>query len=174
MKQSAVWRFLLQFHNLLIYVLLGAAVLAAAIGHVVDAGVILAVVIVNAVIGFVQERRAEKALEAIRGMIDPHASVIRDGRRTVVAAEDIVPGDLVLLEPGDRVPADLRLVKTRNLRIDEAALTGEGLGQRDQLAVVGDGREVGLAQVGSVPVTTGLPAWSQAKVPPSTFTASRP
>src|SRR5690606_16781779 len=77
--------------------------------------------------GFVQEGRAESALEAIRSMIDPHASVLRDGHRVVIAAEDIVPGDLILLEPGDRVPADLRLVKARNLRIDEAALTGESV-----------------------------------------------
>ncbi|MGH6735886.1 MAG: HAD-IC family P-type ATPase [Methyloceanibacter sp.] len=125
-RQSAVWRFLLQFHNLLIYVLLGAGVLAA-IGHMVDATVVLAVVIINAVIGFIQEGRAERALEAIRSMIDPHASVIRDGRRFVIAAEDIVPGDLVLVDPGDRVPADLRLIKARNLRIDEAALTGESV-----------------------------------------------
>ena len=120
-------RFLLQFHNLLIYVLVAAAVLAAAIGNLVDAAVIVAVVVLNAIIGFIQEGRAERALEAIRGMIDPHAAVIRDGERLDVAAEDIVPGDLVLLEPGTRVPADLRLVRARNLRIDEAALTGESL-----------------------------------------------
>ena len=126
-KQSALRRFMLQFHNVLIYVLLGAAVLAAVIGHLVDAAVVLAVVILNAVIGFVQEGRAEQALEAIRSMIDPHASVIRDGRRIVVAAEDVVPGDIVLLEPGERVVADLRLFRARNLRIDEAALTGESL-----------------------------------------------
>jgi magnesium-transporting ATPase (P-type) len=126
-RRSAFKRLMLQFHNLLIYVLLGAAVLAAGIGNLVDAGVILAVVILNAIIGFIQEGRAERALEAIRGMIDPHASVVRDGRRTVVAAEDIVPGDVVLLDPGDRVPADLRLFRARNLRVDEAALTGESL-----------------------------------------------
>jgi magnesium-transporting ATPase (P-type) len=126
-KRSELLRFLSQFNNLLIYVLLGAAVLAAAIGHTIDAVVVLIVVLANAIIGYVQEGRAERALEAIRGMIDPHASVIRDGRRGVIAAEDIVPGDLVLLEPGDRVPADLRLVRARNLRIDEAALTGESV-----------------------------------------------
>jgi magnesium-transporting ATPase (P-type) len=126
-KQSEILRFLAQFDNVLIYVLLAAAVLAASIGHFTDAAVVLAVVLVNATIGYVQEGRAEKALEAIRGMIDPHASVIRGGRRTVIAAEDIVPGDLVLLEPGDRVPADLRLIRARNLRIDEAALTGESV-----------------------------------------------
>jgi magnesium-transporting ATPase (P-type) len=126
-RRGLVRRFLLQFHNVLIYVLLGAAALAAAIGNFADAAVVLAVVFLNAIIGVIQEGRAERALEAIRGMIDPHASVIRDGHRTVVAAEDLVPGDIVLLEPGDRVPADLRLIKARNLRIDEAALTGESL-----------------------------------------------
>ena len=126
-RQSALWRFLQQFNNLLIYVLLAAAVLAAAIGNLVDAAVVLAVVVLNAIISFVQEGRAERALEAIRGMIDPDATVLRDGKRTVIGAEDVVPGDLVLLEPGARVPADLRLIRARNLRIDEAALTGESV-----------------------------------------------
>ncbi len=120
-------RFVLQFHNLLIYVLLAAGLLAAAIGHVTDALVILAVVLINAAVGFVQEGRAENALDAIRRMIDPRASVIRDGRRATVAAQTVVPGDIVLLEAGDRVPADLRLLKVRNLRIDEAILTGESV-----------------------------------------------
>ncbi len=126
-KQSEIVRFLRQFHNVLIYVLLGAALLAAAIGHYTDAAVIAAVVLINAVVGYLQEGRAERALEAIRAMIDPRSTVIRDGRRLVPPAEDIVPGDLVLLEPGDRVPADLRLMRARNLRIDEAALTGESV-----------------------------------------------
>jgi len=126
-KRSALVSFLLQFHDLLIYVLLAAAALAAAIGHTVDALVVLGVVLINAIIGFIQEGRAESALDAIRSMIDPHASVIREGRRGSIAAEDIVPGDLVLLEPGDRVPADLRLVRVRSLRLDEAALTGESV-----------------------------------------------
>jgi magnesium-transporting ATPase (P-type) len=126
-KQSEILRFLAQFNNVLIYVLLAAALLALAISHLADAGVILAVVLLNAIVGYAQEGRAEKALEAIRRMIDPHATVVRDGRRSVIAAEDIVPGDIVLLEPGDRVPADLRLIRARNLRIDEAALTGESV-----------------------------------------------
>ena len=124
---SLLRRFLLQFHNLLIYVLLAAGAIAALIGHTTDALVILAVVLVNAVIGYVQEGRAEKALEAIRGMIDPHASVIRNGQRLTVPADEVVPGDVVTLEAGDRVPADLRLIKARSLRIDEAALTGESV-----------------------------------------------
>lgn len=120
-------RFAEQFHNLFIYVLMAAGVVAAALDHTVDALVIFAVVIANAVIGFIQEGRAEKALEAIRGLIDPRASVIRDGHRQTVPADQVVPGDIVLLEAGDRVPADLRLVRSRNLRIDEAILTGESV-----------------------------------------------
>ena len=126
-RQSAVVRFLLQFHNLLIYVLIAAGALAAAIGHLTDAAVIFAVVLLNAIIGFVQEGRAEHALEAIRGMIDPHATVLRDGRRKTIPAESVVPGDVVLLEAGDRVPADLRLLRARNFRVDEAILTGESV-----------------------------------------------
>ncbi|MFZ5735554.1 MAG: HAD-IC family P-type ATPase, partial [Pseudomonadota bacterium] len=125
--RSALLRFLLQFHNLLIYVLLAAGVLSAAIGHITDAAVIFGVVLINAVIGFVQEGRAEKALDAIQKMIEPHAAVLRGGRRVTVAADQVVPGDVVVLEAGDRVPADLRIVRARNLRIDEAILTGESV-----------------------------------------------
>lgn len=126
-QRGPLVRFLLQFHNLLIYVLIAAGALAASIGHGTDAIVIGLVVIANAVIGFVQEGRAERALDAIRGMIDPQASVMRGGRRLTVAAESVVPGDLVMLEAGDRVAADVRLVKASNLKIDEAALTGESV-----------------------------------------------
>ena len=156
-QRGALMRFLFQFHNLLIYVLLAAAALAAAIGNVVDAAVIVAVVLLNAIIGFIQEGRAERALEAIRGMIDPHATVVRDGRRTDIAAQDIVPGDLVLLEPGTRVPADLRLVRARNLRIDEAALTGESVpvdkGTGAVPAPAKMSSAVSMAMVGAVPIT---------------------
>lgn len=126
-RAGAVARFLRQFNNLLIYVLLGAAAVTAALGHPVDTGVILAVVLVNAIIGFVQEGRAEEALAAIRGMLAPEAHVLRDGRRRDVPAEALVPGDLVILEPGDRVPADLRLMLANGLRIQEAVLTGESV-----------------------------------------------
>jgi len=124
-RRGPLHRFLLQFHNLLIYVLLAAAALSFGLGHPIDAVVIFGVVIVNAIVGFVQEGRAEEALDAIRAMIDPRATVLRDGRRTTVAADDIVPGDLVVLEAGDRVPADLRLLRVKNLRIEDAAQTGE-------------------------------------------------
>jgi magnesium-transporting ATPase (P-type) len=126
-KQSALTRFLLQFHNLLIYILLAAAVLSYLFEHAVDAVVILGVVVLNAIVGFVQEGRAEQALEAIRGMIDPDASVMRDGRRLTIPADEVAPGDIVLVEAGDRVPADLRLLRARSLKIDEAALTGESV-----------------------------------------------
>ena len=115
-------RFLQQFHNVLIYVLLGAALMTALLGHALDTGVILGVVLINALIGFIQEGKAESALDAIRNLLSPQATVLRDGRRRVLAAEELVPGDVVLLQPGDKVPADLRLLGTKSLQIDEAAL----------------------------------------------------
>ena len=120
-------RFLAQFNNPVIYFLLAAAVAAWVIGHRVDAAVIVAVVLINAIVGFIQEGKAEKALNAIRKMISPQASTLRDGRRTSLPVEDLVPGDVVLLEAGDRVPADLRLIRARGLLIDEAMLTGESV-----------------------------------------------
>lgn len=126
-KRSALQRLVLQFHNVLIYVLLAAAALSFFLQHPIDGGVILAVVIVNAAIGYIQEGRAEHALEAIRSMIDPQATVLRNDHRMTIAAADVVPGDIVLIEAGDRVPADLRLLRARNLRIDEAILTGESM-----------------------------------------------
>ncbi|WP_306890188.1 HAD-IC family P-type ATPase [Ancylobacter amanitiformis] len=120
-------RFLAQFNNALIYFLLAGAFAALLLGHHVDAGVIVAVVLVNAIVGFVQEGRAEQALKAIGNMISPQASALRGNRRVSVAARDLVPGDLVILEAGDRVPADTRLVRARGMRIDESVLTGESL-----------------------------------------------
>ena len=126
-RQGPLLRFLLQFHNLLIYVLLAAAVTTAFLAHWVDTGVIVAVVVVNAIIGFIQEGKAEQALAAIRDMLAPKATVVREGHRRTVAGEEIVPGDIVIVEAGDRVPADLRLLETRGLKIQEAALTGESV-----------------------------------------------
>jgi magnesium-transporting ATPase (P-type) len=129
-------RFLLQFHDVLIYVLLIAGVITAALGHAIDSGVIFGVVVINAFIGFIQEGRAEEALDAIRHMLAPHAHVHRDGVRMEIAAEELVPGDIVYLASGDRVPADLRLLEVKNLRIMEAALTGESLAAEKQAAPV--------------------------------------
>ncbi|MCV3736988.1 cation-transporting P-type ATPase [Rhizobium sp. TRM96647] len=120
-------RFLAQFNNTLIYFLLSAAVVAAIIGHVVDAAVIVGVVLVNAIVGFIQEGRAEEALNAIRDMIAPHARVLRGGRQHDIDARAIVPGDVVLMEAGDKAPADIRLLRARSLKVDEAILTGESV-----------------------------------------------
>lgn len=125
-----------QFHSALIYFLLLAAGAAWFLGHEVDAAVIVAVVLINAVIGFIQEDKAEKALAAIHRLILPGAVVIRDGRRRTVPAADLVPGDLVCLEAGDRVPADVRLVRAKGLLIDESMLTGESVAaEKDTVAV---------------------------------------
>jgi magnesium-transporting ATPase (P-type) len=120
-------RLLRQFNNLLLYVLMAAAVVTALMGHWVDAAVIAVVVVINAVIGFVQEGKAEKALQAIRHLLAPRAVVLRDGRQHEIDAADLVPGDVVLLASGDSLPADVRLLQARNLRVDEAALTGESV-----------------------------------------------
>jgi magnesium-transporting ATPase (P-type) len=123
--RSALVRFLTHFHNVLIYVLFGAAFVTAMLGHIADTLVIIAVTIVNAAIGFIQEGRAEQAMNAIRDMLAPHASVLRNGVRTNIRAEDLVPGDIVLIEAGDKAPADLRLLRAHGLQVQEAVLTGE-------------------------------------------------
>jgi potassium/sodium efflux P-type ATPase len=126
-KRSVLARFFIHFHNILIYVLLGSAFITALLGHFIDTTIILAVVIVNAIIGFIQEGKAEKAMEAIREMLAPSASVLRSGERHSVKGEELVPGDIVLLEAGDKVPADMRLLQTHGLQVQEAILTGESV-----------------------------------------------
>jgi magnesium-transporting ATPase (P-type) len=126
-KRSVFLRFLSHFHNILIYVLIGSAVITAFLDHWVDTGVILAVVIANAIIGFIQEGKAEKAMDAIRHMLAPHANVIRGGERISIEGEALVPGDIVLLEAGDKVPADLRLFSAHGLQVQESILTGESV-----------------------------------------------
>ncbi|MGB5518855.1 MAG: HAD-IC family P-type ATPase, partial [Gammaproteobacteria bacterium] len=120
-------RFFYQFHNVLIYVLIAASAVTAMLEHWVDASVILAVVFLNAIIGFVQEGKAENALRAIRQMLSPNAMVMRNGRQITIRAEDLVPGDIVLLQSGDKVPADLRLFRVKGLQIQESVLTGESM-----------------------------------------------
>lgn len=157
-RRSAFVRFLLQFHNVLIYVLLAAGAITVAIGHRVDAGVIFGVVVINAIIGFLQEGKAERALDAIRQMLSLHASVIRDGARQSIAAEELVPGDVVLLQSGDKVPADLRLRQVNALQIQEAVLTGEAAAVAKATAAVDAatdlGDRVGMAYAGTL-IATG-------------------
>lgn len=136
-------RFLVQFHNVLIYVLLGAAVVTGTLQHWVDTGVILAVVLANAIIGFIQEGKAEAAMAAIRGMLAPKAAVLRDGARLTADGAALVPGDIVLLEAGDKVPADLRVLEARGLAAQEAILTGESMPVEKGTAPVPSGAPLG-------------------------------
>ena len=127
-KRTPAWlRFLSHFNDTLIFILLAAAAIKAVMGDWLDFWVIVTVAVINAVIGYVQEGRAEKALAGIRGMLSSDATVRREGAWTTIAAADLVPGDVVRLMPGDKVPADVRLTAATQLRIDESALTGESV-----------------------------------------------
>jgi len=168
-RKPAIVRFLVHFNDTLIYILLGAAVIKALMGDWLDFWVIMAVAIINAVIGFIQEGRAEKALAGIRGMLSADATARRDGGWVTVPAAGLVPGDVVRLMPGDKVPADLRLMQASRLRIDEAALTGEsvpsskstdpvaadaGVGDRGSMAF--SGTIVSAGQARGVVTATGV------------------
>jgi magnesium-transporting ATPase (P-type) len=126
-RKGPLARFLAQFNNILIHVLLVAGFIKLMLSLWLDASIIFAVVVLNSLLGFIQEGRAEKALDSIRNMLSAEARVLRDGLVRLIPAEDIVPGDVVLLESGDKIPADLRLIDVKNLRTEEAALTGESL-----------------------------------------------
>lgn len=157
-QQSALMRFLLQFHQPLIYILLGATVITLFLGEYLDAGVIFAVVLLNAIIGYIQEAKALSAIESLSNSMTTKAVVMRNGNKIKIDALDLVPGDLVLLESGDRIPADLRLTKIKDLRVDESALTGESVAvdKKDSLldkdTVLGDRVNMGYA---STTVTYG-------------------
>ena len=142
-RRSVLARLGAQFNSALIYFLLAAGLAAAILGHAIDATVIVAVVLLNALVGFVQEGKAEKALEAMRRLIAPQAAVLRDGARRGVPVASLVPGDVVLLEAGDRVPADVRLLRARGLLIDEALLTGESVPAAKQEAPAAADAELG-------------------------------
>ncbi len=124
-KKHPIIKFLLQFHNTLIYILIVAAIITALMDHWIDTWVIAAVVIINALIGFVQEGKAEKALDSIKNMLSLNAIVIRDGKQQKIEAEELVPGDIVKLKSGDKIPADIRIIEAKNLQVEESALTGE-------------------------------------------------
>jgi len=126
-SESIFWRFLRQFNNVLVYILLVSAVITICLAQWVDASVILGVVILNAIFGFIQEGKAQKALEAIRAMLAPTTHVIRDGQKIVIPTIEIVPGDVVVIHRGDKIPADLRAGEAKNLQVQESILTGESL-----------------------------------------------
>jgi magnesium-transporting ATPase (P-type) len=126
-RRGPLMRFLLQFNNILVYVLLAAGFVKLMIGLWLDAVIIFGVVVINSLLGFIQEGKAEKALDSIRNMLSEQARVIRGGQTRLIPGEELVPGDIVLLESGDKIPADLRLIEVKNLRTEEAALTGESV-----------------------------------------------
>ncbi|PMR77540.1 HAD-IC family P-type ATPase [Billgrantia endophytica] len=137
------WRLLEQFNNILMIILLVAAVASLFLGHTLDALAIIGVVIIIALIGFIQEGKAEQALDSIRNMLSPQANVLRGGKRRTIDAEELVPGDIVMVESGDRAPADLRLIEAKRLRTEEAALTGESTPVDKQTAPVEEDADLG-------------------------------
>ncbi|MCK9794073.1 HAD-IC family P-type ATPase [Isoptericola sp. 4D.3] len=143
-ERDPLWkRVLVHFDDVLIYILLVSAVLKAILGDWVDFTVILLVAVVNAAIGFIQEGRAESALNGIRQMLSVHAEARRDGAWAKVDADDVVPGDVVRVRSGDRVPADVRLLAATNLRVEESALTGESVAASKRVDAVADDAGVG-------------------------------
>ncbi len=141
--KSPLVLFLLQFHQPLIYILLAAAAITFALQEWVDSGVIFGVVLVNSIIGFIQESKALKAIEALARSMEGVAVVVRAGEKQKIAASELIPGDIVLLQSGDKVPADLRLFRSRELQIDESALTGESVPVQKQIEMLA--KEANLA-----------------------------
>jgi len=135
-KQTMLQKLLAQFKDVMVLILIGASLVSAFLGEYIDAVVIIAIVLINAILGVVQEGRAEKAIEALKKMTSPQARVLRDGEQKLIAAAELVPGDLVLLEAGDIVPADLRLLESQSLKVEEASLTGESVPVEKNAAVV--------------------------------------
>jgi magnesium-transporting ATPase (P-type) len=142
-KRGPFLRFVAQLNNILVYVLIGAGFIKLMMGLWLDASIILGVVLLNALLGFIQEGKAEKSLESIRGMLSPEARTLRSGASRMMPAEDLVPGDVVFLESGDKIPADLRLAEVKNLRTEEAALTGESVPSDKAVAPVSAKATVG-------------------------------
>src|SRR3990172_926200 len=133
---TSFWQMLAeQFNNFVVLMLIAAALISAVLGEYVEASAIMAIVVLNAALGVIQEHRAEQALAALRRMAAPDAHVIRDGTRQVIPSSELVLGDLVLLEAGNYVPADVRLLEAVNLRVEEAALTGESVPVQKNAAV---------------------------------------
>lgn len=137
-QQHPLFLFLKQFNNYLIYILILAVIISFYLGNIVDAYLILSIIIINAVIGFVQEYKAERSIESLKKMLVPIASVYRDGKLKQIDAKNLVPGDVIYVQEGDRIPADARIIDISNLRTNEASLTGESLPINKDLAVLPD------------------------------------
>ncbi|MCE5257228.1 MAG: HAD-IC family P-type ATPase, partial [Spirochaetaceae bacterium] len=138
-KPKSMFRlFLEQFNNYLIYILMAAAVISVLLGEVSDAIIILVVVLINAIVGVVQESKAEKAIEALKKLSSPHAIVVRDGRQEEIQAEEVVPGDLIIVDAGRTIPCDLRWIETVNLKVEEASLTGESVPVEKDASYIAD------------------------------------
>jgi Ca2+-transporting ATPase len=137
-KRSPFLMFLDQFKDFLILILLVAALIAAAFGELTDAAVIFVIVILNALLGFIQEHRAEKSMEALRNLVAPRARVVRGGNEADIFAKDLVPGDVIILRTGDKISADSRLIEVVNLEIDESSLTGESIPVKKTMHVVSE------------------------------------
>ena len=150
-KKTMFQRFMDQFKDAMILILIAAAVISFVIACVegnpnefIESGLIVLIVIINAVMGVMQESKAEKALDALKSLSAPHARVIRDGEEKIVDAVDLVPGDIILLEAGDFIPADARLIRSVSLKSEESALTGESVpSEKDAAAVVAENAGVG-------------------------------
>ena len=156
-KRGPFMRFLQQFNNVLVYVLLAAGFIKLMMNLWLDASIILGVVIINGLLGFLQEGRAEKSLDSIRNMLSAEARTLRNGQTSMIPAETLVPGDIVFLESGDKIPADIRLIDVKNLRTEEAALTGESVPSDKSTAPVSDkatvGDRTGMAYSGTLVVS---------------------
>ena len=138
-KRISAWEILLeQFKNILILILLGAAVISLFLSHGVESVVIVVIVLFAVFLGFIQEYRAERAIEALRQMAAPTASIIRDGIEVKAPARDLVPGEVILIHTGDRIPADARLLEAVNLQMEEAALTGESVPVEKHIQLLSD------------------------------------
>ncbi len=158
-RQSFMTRLINQFKDTMVLILIAACAVSAILNELLDAAVILAIVIINAILGLIQEGRAEKAIEALQKMTSPQARVLRDGQQNLVDASRLVPGDVVLIEAGDIIPADLRLIETAVMRIDEASLTGESVPVEKDASLTLDGEiqlgdRANMAYM-STPVTNG-------------------
>ncbi|MCK4575029.1 HAD-IC family P-type ATPase, partial [candidate division WOR-3 bacterium] len=124
-KLSVITLFLHQFRNPLIYILFVALIISFATKHFLDAWIIVVVILISSIVGFMQEYKADQALSKLKQMVKHKTKVLRDGKKIVIAQEQVVPGDIIFLSPGDKIPADARLIKAQNFEVIEATLTGE-------------------------------------------------